>query len=436
MRRTILLLVIAAVCLSGAALYLYPQAGDRAKQLLGGVSKSLSTQQSQSADQAQSGQQPQSGRQGGSGQRGGAGAGPVAVITAAATTADFPIRRHAIGFVSSPAVVEVSARMSSQITQVNVKNGQMVAAGDVLFQLDDRALKAAVDRDQATLAKDQAMQASAEADLARAKDLAAKQAGTKQAYDQALAAEKAAAATVEADQAAIEADTVELGYATITAPIAGRLGAVNVTLGDLVSQSNGNNTATPLVTITQMDPLEVIFNLPESDLSLLQKALAQPGSAPVILHKDGDAEAMGKGTLNFIDSTVDTASGTVAVRASVPNSELTLWPGQYANVTLDAGVLPQQISVPTVAIQSGQKGPFVYVVKADQTVEVRQVTVALTEGENSAISAGLKAGERVVIEGQTRLANGTKVREGEGGGGSTGKPAASPVADATGDARS
>jgi multidrug efflux system membrane fusion protein len=442
MRRTIVLSVIAAVCLSGAALYLYPQAGDRAKQLIAGASTAPSTQQPQSGDQTQTGQQSQSGRQGqgGSGRRSGAGAGPVSVTTAVATTADFPIRRHAIGFVSSPAVVEVSARMSSQITAVNVKNGQMVAAGDVLFQLDDRALKAAVDRDQATLAKDQAMQASAEADLSRAKDLAAKQAGTKQAYDQALAAEKAAAATAEADQAAIEADTVLLSYATITAPIAGRLGAVNVTLGDLVSSNAGSSTATPLVTITQMDPLEVMFNLPESDLSLLQKALAQPGSAPVTLHKDCDAEAMGRGTLNFIDSTVDTASGTVAVRASVPNPEFTLWPGQYANITLDAGVLPAQVSVPTVAIQSGQKGPFVYVVGADQTVEVRQVTVALTEGDNSAIGAGLKAGERVVVEGQTRLTNGTKVREGAGGGGTGagggGKPAASPVADATGDARS
>jgi membrane fusion protein, multidrug efflux system len=432
MRRTIRLSLLTALCLSGAALYFYPQIGDSVKLLLASSGNGQSVQQAQPGQQGQPGQQAQ-GRSG----RGGVGAGPVAVVTAVAKTADFPIRRYAIGFISSPAVVQVSARISSQITAVKVQNGQMVAAGDVLFQLDDRALKAALDRDQATLAKDQAMLESAGADLQRAQDLAAKEAGTKQAYDQALATQKAAAATVEADKAAIESDNVQLGFATITAPIAGRLGAVNVTPGDLVSQNTGNSTATPLVTITQMDPLEVIFNLPESDLALLQKALAQPGSAPVTLQKDGDPQPIGTGTLYFIDSSVDTASGTVAVRATVPNPDLKLWPGQYTNIRLDAGVLPGQTSVPTVAVQSGQKGPFVYVVRPDQTVEVRQVTVALTEGEDTAISNGLKAGERVVIEGQTRLANGVKVREG-GGEGVAQKPASSPVARAneTGEGRS
>ncbi|TIW91410.1 MAG: efflux RND transporter periplasmic adaptor subunit, partial [Mesorhizobium sp.] len=338
-----------------------------------------------------------------------------------ASTADFPIRRYAIGFVSSPAVVNINARVSSQIVSIDVKDGQMVKTGDLLFSLDDRALKAQLAKDQATLAKDQALLASSQSDLQRAKDLVAKQAGTQQTYDQAGAAQKAAAATVDADKATIEADNVQLGFATITAPISGRLGAVSVAVGDLVTTSNGNSsTATPLVTITQMDPLQVNFNLPESDLALLHRALANPQQGAVTLTKDGDPTPIGKGTLDFVDSSVDTASGTIATRASIPNADLSLWPGQYVNVVLDAGIMPQMTSVPTVAIQPSQKGPFVYVVKPDSTVEMRPVQVALTEGDNSAISQGLKSGEKVVTEGQTRLKDGAAVHEGKA------TPAAAP----------
>jgi multidrug efflux system membrane fusion protein len=342
------------------------------------------------------------------------GARPISIVAATASTADFPIRRYAIGFVSSPAVVSINPRVSSQIVSIAVKDGQMVKAGDVLFTLDDRALRAQLAKDQATLAKDQALLTSSQADLQRAKDLVAKQAGTQQTYDQAAAAQKAAAATVEADKATIEADNVQLGFATITAPIAGRLGSINTAIGNLVNTSNGNSsTSTPLVTITQMDPLQVNFNLPESDLALLHKALAHPQDGAVMLTKDGDPTPIGKGTLDFVDSSVDTASGTIATRASLPNPDLTLWPGQYVNVIVSAGTMPQMTSVPTVAVQPSQKGPFVYVVKPDNTVEMRPVQVALTEGDNSAISQGLKSGERVVVEGQTRLKNGAAVHEGK-----------------------
>ena len=342
------------------------------------------------------------------------GARSISIVAATASTADFPIRRYAIGFVSSPAVVSINPRVSSQIVSIAVKDGQMVKAGDVLFTLDDRALKAQLAKDQATLAKDQALLTSSQADLQRAKDLVAKQAGTQQTYDQAAAAQKAAAATVEADKATIDADNVQLGFATITAPISGRLGAINTAIGNLVNTSNGNSsTSTPLVTITQMDPLQVNFNLPESDLALLHKALAHPEDGAVTLTKDGDPTPIGKGTLDFVDSSVDTASGTIATRASLPNPDLSLWPGQYVNVIVNAGTMPQMTSVPTVAVQPSQKGPFVYVVKPDNTVEMRPVQVALTEGDNSAISQGLKSGERVVVEGQTRLKNGAAVHEGK-----------------------
>ena len=402
MRGKVIVSLLVVACAGAAWLYLSPDTLGKVEQLIG-------AKQVVASNKAATDKQAAGGKQG----AGGGGARSASIVSATATTADFPIRRYAIGFVSSPAVVNINGRVSSQIVSIDVKDGQMVKAGDVLFQLDDRALKAQLAKDQATLAKDQALLASSNSDLQRAKDLVAKQAGTQQTYDQAVAAQKAAAATVDADKATIDADNVQLGFATITAPISGRLGAVSVAVGDLVTTSNGNSsTSTPLVTITEMDPLQVNFNLPESDLALLHKALANPQQGAVTLTKDGDPTPIGKGTLDFVDSSVDTASGTIATRASIPNADLSLWPGQYVNVVLDAGIMPQMISVPTVAVQPSQKGPFVYVVKPDNTVEMRPVQVALTEGQNSAISQGVKAGEKVVTEGQTRLKNGAAVHEG------------------------
>ena len=403
MRGKVIVSLLVVACAGAAWLYLSPDALSRVQQLIG-------AKQVAASDKAATDKQASGSKQAGGGAR------SASIVSATATTADFPIRRYAIGFVSSPAVVSINARVSSQIVSIDVKDGQMVKAGDTLFSLDDRALKAQLAKDQATLAKDQALLASSNSDLQRAKDLVAKQAGTQQTYDQAVAAQKAAAATVDADKATIDADNVQLGFATITAPIAGRLGAVNVAVGDQVTTSNGNSsTSTPLVTITQMDPLQVNFNLPESNLALLHKALANPQQGAVTLTKDGEPTPIGKGTLDFVDSSVDTASGTIATRASIPNADLSLWPGQYVNVVLDAGIMPQMTSVPTVAVQPSQKGPFVYVVKPDSTVEMRPVQVALTEGENSAISQGLKSGEKVVTEGQTRLKDGAAVHEGKVG---------------------
>ncbi|RWC55465.1 efflux RND transporter periplasmic adaptor subunit [Mesorhizobium sp.] len=398
MRGKVVLSLLAVACMGAAGwLYLSPDTLGKVQQLVG-------------AKQVAASDKPAAG----SDKKAASAARSASILSAVASTADFPIRRYAIGFVSSPAVVNINARVSSQIVSIDVKDGQMVKTGDLLFSLDDRALKAQLAKDQATLAKDQALLANSQSDLQRAKDLVAKQAGTQQTYDQAVAAQKAAAATVDADKATIEADNVQLGFATIMAPISGRLGAVSVAVGDLVTTSNGNSsTATPLVTITQMDPLQVNFNLPESDLALLHKALANPQQGAVTLTKDGDPTPIGKGTLDFVDSSVDTASGTIATRASVPNTDLSLWPGQYVNVVLDAGIMPQMTSVPTVAVQPSQKGPFVYVVKPDSTVEMRPVQVALTEGDNSAISQGLKSGEKVVTEGQTRLKDGAAVHEGK-----------------------
>lgn len=361
--------------------------------------------------------QAATGNNSGGGRGQGAGRNAVTVATAMAKVTDFPIQRYAIGFLASPAVANINARVASQVMTIAVEDGQMVKQGDLLITLDDRALKAQLEKDKATLAKDQALAASADADLDRAKSLLARQTGTQQAYDQALAAQKAAQATVAADQAAIDADQVQLGFTTITAPISGRLGAVSVSVGDLVTAGGSTGTgATPLVTITEMDPLRVAFNLPEADLSLLQQAVAKPGSVSVTLHKDGTPAPIGSGTVDFVNSTVDTASGTITARATVPNADLKLWPGQYVNVTVNAGIMPQVVTVPTQAVQPSQQGSFVYVVKADNTVEARPVKVAISHENESAIASGLRDGDKVVVDGQLSLKPGTAVREAEGAG--------------------
>lgn len=406
-RSKALIGLIGGVVVVAAGAYLWPAEASKIWQMLPFGEK-------QAAAQAATG---------GNGSRAqGSGRGAVTVATAAAKVTDFPIQRYAIGFLASPAVANINARVASQVMTIAVEDGQMVKQGDVLITLDNRALNAQVEKDKATLAKDQALAASADADLERAKSLLARQTGTQQAYDQALAAQKAAQATVAADQAALDADMVQLGYTTITAPISGRLGAVSVSVGDLVTAGGSTGAgATPLVTITEMDPLRVAFNLPEVDLGLLQQAVATPGSVSVTLHKDGSSTPIGTGTVDFVNSTVDTASGTITARATVPNVDLKLWPGQYVNVTVNAGVMPQMVTVPTIAVQPSQQGSFVYVVKVDNTVEARPVKVALTHGDESAIGSGLKGDEKVVVDGQLGLKPGTAVREADSGNGGTGE---------------
>jgi len=403
-RNKALVGIIGGVLVVAAGAYLWPAQASKIWQMLPFGEKEIAAQAA-------------TGNNSGGGRGQGAGRNAVTVATAMAKVTDFPIQRYAIGFLASPAVANINARVASQVMTIAVEDGQMVKQGDLLITLDDRALKAQLEKDKATLAKDQALAASADADLDRAKSLLARQTGTQQAYDQALAAQKAAQATVAADQAAIDADQVQLGFTTITAPISGRLGAVSVSVGDLVTAGGSTGTgATPLVTITEMDPLRVAFNLPEADLSLLQQAVAKPGSVSVTLHKDGTPAPIGSGTVDFVNSTVDTASGTITARATVPNADLKLWPGQYVNVTVNAGIMPQVVTVPTQAVQPSQQGSFVYVVKADNTVEARRVKVAISHENESAIASGLQDGDKVVVDGQLSLKPGTAVREAEGAG--------------------
>ncbi|MFT3986178.1 efflux RND transporter periplasmic adaptor subunit [Aestuariivirga sp.] len=328
-----------------------------------------------------------------------AGGNAIAVTAVAADDGAFPVIDRTYGIMQSPAVAQIGAQVASQITAVHVKDGQMVKAGDLLVTLDDRALQAGAAKNRAILEKDKALAESAALDLQRAKTLSEKNAGTQQAYDQALAASLAANATVASDQAAVDADTVQLGYTKIIAPISGRLGTVAATVGNLVSAS-GTPT---LMTITQMDPLRISFQFPERDLQAMRQTRDADGKITVQVLRSATTDVLGSGQLDFIDSTIDSASGTITMMATIDNANLMLWPGQHVDVAVQYGTLPNVAIVPTVAIQPGQSGPYVWVVKDGKTVEMRPVTVARMEGDKSAVSAGLKAGEQVVVEGQLRL---------------------------------
>jgi len=340
-----------------------------------------------------------------SAQRGGA----VPVVSQLVTVEDFPIRRRTIGILESPATVIIRSRIDSQVLEQHITDGDIVKKDDLLFTLDDREIKATIARDEATIAKDQAALTQADAALRRTQELISKNVAPQQQLEQATAAFKAAQQTVEADQAVLQADQLRLGYAELKAPITGRIGAIRVAPGNLVSA----NDAAGLVTLTQMQPLRVSFTLPERDLAALRAAAQRTPPATVRVYTSADPEPLSSGTLDFVDSSVDSSSGTIAAKATFPNEHFKLWPGQYVDVELDLAVMPNTATVPTLAIQSGQRGPYVFVAKADQSVEMRAVELAGAEGARTAISSGLNASDRIVVQGQLRLNPGARWYEAE-----------------------
>jgi multidrug efflux system membrane fusion protein len=329
----------------------------------------------------------------------------VAVKVAEVTRASMPIRRRTIGWAEPIATVAIKSRVNSVIMEQRAADGQFVKAGDVLFVLDDREAKAAIARDEAAMAQHQAEVERALADLERTKTLVAKQTASKQTLDQALADARAAQAAVAADKAVLQADRLTLSYTTILAPISGRLGAVGVTPGNLVAE----NGEIALVTITQMQPIRVSFTLPDRDIDALRSALAQYPPAPVSVFVKGNKTPRAKGTLSFIDSSVDVASGTITAKAQFANDNLALWPGQYFDVEVELGLQAEASIIPSVALQVGQKGLFVFIITPDNKAEMRTVTVSASDGDKSAVATGLSPGERVVVDGQHQLSPDARV---------------------------
>jgi multidrug efflux system membrane fusion protein len=329
-------------------------------------------------------------------------AAPVTVARAEHKTV--PLTVTAIGNVQPIESVAVKARIDGQIVAVQVRDGQDVRKGQLLFELDSRYLEAQLKQLQAQEARDRALLANARSLEQRYLELQGKGFVSEEALTQARTGREAAEATVAADRAAVETARVQLSYARISAPINGRTGRVNVTAGNTV-QANADN---PLVVINQVAPIHVSFAVPERFLAQIRSFNAQR-TLTVAARQEGGGTPAVSGKLTFIDNAVDPQTGTIRLHATFANEDRQLWPGQFVTTTLTLAEQPNALTIPAQAIQNGPNGPYVFVVKPDNSADLRPVVVERTEGENAVIAKGLAAGETVVTTGQLRVTPGGKV---------------------------
>lgn len=326
---------------------------------------------------------------------------PVVVTTAIQKTV--PIQLHAIGSVKTIASVAIRPRVSGELTGVFFHEGDSVTENQKLFTIDPRPYEAAVQQAEANLAKSLTILKGAELDMERAEQ--ARKSGVVASidYDAAVTALANAKATVEADRVAVQSAKLQAGFTTITSPIRGQVGELLVSRGNLVDA----NSPSPLAVIHQISPITVTFSLPEEHLWAIRDA-RQRGPVKVTARPRG-ATIQATGELTFIDNTADTLTGTVQFKATFPNTDQKLWPGLFVDVVVHLGQRPESVVIPATAVQTGQRGSYVYVVTPEQKAEYRSVTVAFEEHGEAVIAAGLTGGETVVVEGQLRLAPGVKV---------------------------
>ncbi len=343
----------------------------------------------------------QPGRGGG---RGGQAAGPVPVTVASVQQKSVPIEIRVIGTAEAYSTVAVRSQITGQLIAVNFKEGDDVRQGQTLFALDKRPLEAALDQAEANLQRDLAQAANAEAQAKRYQDLADLGIATREQVETTRTGAAALRATVEADRAAVENAKVQLEYATIAAPISGRTGALMVHEGNLVRA----NDTTPLVVINQVTPIYVSFAIPESRLPELKHYLSL-GTLGVEAKSPTEAGPPSRGRITFVDNNVEQTTGTIRVKATFPNEDRRLWPGQFVNVTVALTRDPNAVVVPTAAVQNGQQGQYAFVVRPDHSVEYRVVQVERTNGDETVIKAGLRPGETVVTDGHLRLVDGSRV---------------------------
>ncbi len=369
---------------------------------------------------------------GGRGGRGRGDLGPVPVVTAVVGQKDVPVEIAAIGNVEAYATISVRSQVTGQLTEVRFRDGDFVKKGDHLFTIDPRPFQAQLEQAEANLKRDQALVAQAEAQLGRDAanaefaQLTAERQGqlmqrgiiSKDQAEQSHAAADAAAALVKADKAALESARaqlvaqqaavdnarVALSYTIIRSPLDGRTGNLAVKAGNLVTANQ-----TELMTIAQIEPVYVTFAVPAVHLGTIKRHMAEDALMVTATPQDAEAQPA-TGRLTFIDNVVDPATDTIKLKALMPNSDRRLWPGQFARVTLRVTTLPNAVVVPSQAVQAGQDGQYVFVVKPDSTVEQRPVVVGQRVDDELVIEKGLRPGETIVTEGQLRLEAGTRVQ--------------------------
>ena len=322
---------------------------------------------------------------------------PVSVIVAKVEQKDVPLRLDAIGTVQPAASVTLRPRVDSQIDKVFVADGASVKQGDVVVKLDSRQIEALIKQAESAIAKSRTALEQANRDFARYTELFSRQATTQLNVDNARVAVQAATAAVQVDQAALDNLKVQLTYYTVTAPISGRVGQITLKAGNIARQGE---TGSSFATINQLSPIYVAFSMPQRLLPDLRAAMASD-TATASATPQGASKAT-QGKMSVIDNQIDAATGTITVRATFPNDDEFLWPGQLCNVRVVLRVDPNTIAIPREAIQSGQQGSFVYVVE-NGVAKVRQVVMDRIQDGEAIIKSGLAKDETIVVDGQSLL---------------------------------
>lgn len=333
------------------------------------------------------------------------GPGVVPVASAVASYGDIPVFLDGLGSVTPFYTVTVHSRVDGQLMKVYFREGQSVHAGDVLVEIDPRPFQVQLEQAQGQMAHDQALLANARLDLARYKTLLAQDAIPKQQLDTQVSTVGQYEGAIKTDQATIDNARLQLTYCRITAPIGGRIGLRLVDPGNIVHASDANG----LLVITQIQPIAVLFTLPEDVLTPVLRKLHAGAALSVDAYNRDKSRKLASGRLLTVDNQIDPTTGTLKLKAVFSNTENTLFPQQFVNVRLLVEVKPRQVLVPAVAIQRGAQGPFVYVITPGNTVDVRPVTVGIAEGSTVSIDRGLQAGESVVTDGADKLQPGSKV---------------------------
>lgn len=358
-------------------------------------------------------------KQKGGGGKGGRGGGQmtIPVAVAKAEVRDLPVLLNGLGSVDAYNTVAVKSRIDGQLIKVNVKEGQEVKQGDLLAEIDPRPYQVQLSQAEATLFKDQAALKDARLNLQRFQELYKDGVVPKQQLDTQGSLEAQLDGAVRADQAQVDSVKLNLAYTRITAPVSGRIGLRQVDVGNMVHASDPNG----LLVITQLQPIAVLFSLPQDNLQSVSQHMNKGRLAVDAFSRD-DQTKLATGVLTTIDNQIDTTTGTGKLKAVFENRDRSLWPNQFVNVHLLLEVRKNNTVVPSAAIQRGPQGTYVFTVKPDKTAEMRNVTISFSQGNFVAISQGVKPGDMVVTDGQDKLQPGTRV-EIRGGAGQNGSSA-------------
>ena len=328
----------------------------------------------------------------------------VPVVAGEVMRHDVPIYLRGVGTVIAYNTVVVRSQIQGQLTRIAFTEGQAVHAGDLLAEIDPRPFQAQLDQVTATRDRDRAQLVNAQANLKRYTDLGAKGWASQQLVDTQQAQVAQLQSAIKADEALIEAASVQLGYTRLTSPISGITGVRQIDIGNIIHPTDPNG----LVVVTQIEPISVIFTLPETDLPRIQQQMARGPLAALAFSQDDKIE-LDRGRLALIDNEILQTTGTVRLKAEFPNTAHRLWPGELINVRLQLEVRHDGLTVPASAVQQGPQGAYAYVIGSDSTVTVRPVTVGQISGGEALITKGLTAGEQVVVDGQYRLLPGSHV---------------------------